>query len=88
MSDHRMWTVEIVLTEDENRTRADAQLRAGARTLHGWGHARRNPVDPNVPAIGEELATARALSDLTDQLVHLAAHTIEAFEGHPVSVRS
>jgi hypothetical protein len=88
MSEHRVWTVEVVLTEDDNRTRADAQLRAGTRTLHGRGRARRNPVDPNVPPIGEELATARALSDLTDQLIHLAAHTIEAFEGHPVSVRS
>ena len=88
MSEHRVWTVEVVLTEDDNRTRADAQLRAGARTLHGSGRARRNPVDPNVPAIGEELAAARALSDLTDQLIHLAAHTIEAFEGHPVTVHS
>ena len=86
MSEHRVWTMEILFTEDGDRTRADAQLRAGARTLHGRGRARRNPVDPNVPAIGEELATARALSDLTDQLVHLAAHTIEAFEGRPVSL--
>jgi hypothetical protein len=78
--------MEILFTEDGDRTQADAQLRAGARTLHGRGRARRNPVDPNVPAIGEELATARALSDLTDQLVHLAAHTIEAFEGRPVSL--
>jgi hypothetical protein len=87
MSYHRVWTVEVVLTEDEKRTRADAQLQAGRRTLHGRGRARRNPVDPNVPAIGDELATARALSDLTHQLAHVAAHTIEAFEGHPVSVR-
>jgi hypothetical protein len=86
MSEHRVWTVEMIFTEDDSRTQADAQMRAGARTLHGRGRARRNPVDPNVPAIGEELAAARALSDLTDQLIHLAARTIEAFEGHPVSV--
>ena len=86
MSEHRVWTVEMIFTEDDNRTQAEARMRAGARVLHGRGGARRNPVDPNVPAIGEELAAARALSDLTDQLIHLAAHTIEAFEGHPVSV--
>ena len=86
MSEHRVWTVEMIFTENDVRTQADAQMRAGARILHGRGRARRNPVDPNVPAIGEELAAARALSDLTDQLIHLAAHTIEAFEGHPVSV--
>ena len=86
MGEHRVWTVEMIFNEDDNRTEADAQMRAGARTLHGRGRARRKPVDPNVPAIGEELAAARALSDLTDQLIHLAAHTIEAFEGHPVSV--
>jgi hypothetical protein len=86
MGKPRVWTVEIVFTEDEDRTQADAEMRAGTRTLHGRGRARRNPVDPNVPAIGEELATARALSDLTDQLVHLAAQTIEGFEGHPVSL--
>jgi hypothetical protein len=86
MSEHRVWTVEMTFTEDDNRTQAEAQMRAGTRILRGRGRARRNPVDSNVPAIGEELAAARALSDLTDQLVHLAAHTIEAFEGHPVSV--
>jgi hypothetical protein len=84
MSEERVWTVEIVFTEDADRTRADAHLRAGPRLLHGWGRARRNPADPDIPAVGEELAAARALSDLTSQLVHQAAESIEAFEGHPV----
>jgi hypothetical protein len=86
MNKHHVWTIEVVFTEDDDRTQADAELRAGFRTLHGRGRARRNPIDPKVPAIGEELATARALSDLTDELVYLAAQTIEAFEGHPVSL--
>jgi hypothetical protein len=86
MTDERVWTVEIVFTEDADRTRADAHLRAGARLLHGWGRSRRNPADPDVPAIGEELAAARALSDLTSHLVHEAALAIEAFEGHPVEL--
>jgi len=80
--------MEIVFTEDETQTRADAKLRAGAKELHGWGRARRNPVDPDVPLIGEELAAARALSNLSHQLVHEAASAIESFEGHPVKLYS
>jgi hypothetical protein len=86
MSERRVWTVEIVFTEDEDRTRADARLLAAERELHGWGRARRNPADPDIPAVGEELAAARALADLTHQLVHAAAERIEAFEGHPVQL--
>ena len=80
----RVWTVEIVFTEDDDRTRADARLHAIGRDWHGWGRARRNPIDPDVPAIGEELAAARALADLSHQLVDSAAHEVERFEGHSV----
>jgi hypothetical protein len=80
----RVWTVEIVFTEDEDRTRADARMHAAQHRWHGWGRARRNPIDPDVPAVGEELAGARALADLSHQLVEAAAHGVEAFEGHPV----
>ncbi len=84
----RVWTVELVFTEDEDRTRADARMRAAHREWHGWGRARRNPLDPDVPAIGEELAAARALSDLSHQLIEVAAHGVEAFEGHPVRIHA
>jgi Rv2632c-like len=36
--------------------------------------------------IGEELAAARALSDLSHQLLEAAAARIESFEGHRVNV--
>ncbi len=88
MSENRVWTIEIVFTEDEDHTRADARLIAGRREFCGWGRARRNPADPDVPVVGEELAAARALSDLTHRLVHEAAATIETFEGHPVTVHT
>jgi hypothetical protein len=78
------WTVQVNFTEDENRTRADAWLSARGVTWHAWGRARRNPSDPDVPAVGEELAAARALSDLSHQLVDAAAHGVEEFEGHEV----
>ena len=86
MIEQRVWTVEITFTEDEDRTRADARLKAGDRQFHGWGRARRNPLDPDVPAIGEELSAARALSELSHRLVHEAAEAIERFEGRPVTL--
>ena len=81
-----LWSVEVFLTEEPESTRADAVLEVGDRKFRGYGQARRNPVDPDVPRIGEELATARALSDLSHQLLHAAASAIEAFEGQHVKV--
>ena len=61
-------------------------LALGDRRLGGWGRARRNPADPDVPRVGEELAAARALSDLAHALLDEAADLIERFEGHGVRV--
>jgi hypothetical protein len=41
------------------------------------GTARRNPDDPAQPQIGEEIAAARALSDVVHQLLDKAATQIE-----------
>jgi Rv2632c-like len=83
-SNERVWTVEVVFTEDEDQTRADARMLGGQSEWHGWGRARRNPADANVRLIGEELAAARALSDLSHQIIDSASHTIETHEGEPV----
>ena len=82
------WQVAIAFTEEDDRTRADAILEFGGQRFHGWGRAKRNATDPNVPVVGEELAAARALSDLSHQLLHAAAERIEAFEGHPVEIKA
>lgn len=81
-----MWRVDIAFTEDEDHTRADAYLEVAGTEYRGWGRARRNPVDPDVPRIGEEIAAARALHDLVEKLLGAAEHDIEDFEGHPVTV--
>lgn len=81
-----VWSIEVSLTEDPDATQAHAVLELGDRAFDGYGVARRNPIDPDIPRIGEELATARALSDLQHQLVHAAVAAIEAFEGHPVKL--
>jgi transcription elongation GreA/GreB family factor len=45
--------------------------------MTGRGLARRNPDDQEVTQIGEEIAAARALSDLAHQLLSDAAGQIE-----------
>jgi hypothetical protein len=79
MTRSKMWTVEVFLTEDDGRTRADAVLhpRAGLE-LRGVGYARRHPRDPEVPEIGDEVAASRALSELGHKLLDTAAGDIEA----------
>ncbi|HEX6760506.1 MAG TPA: DUF1876 domain-containing protein [Propionibacteriaceae bacterium] len=72
------WHIEIFLSEDGDRTRAEAILRTSAGTeLRHEGLAWRNPKDTAVPEIGEELATARALSGLAHDLFEATVSDIE-----------
>ena len=87
MTKELMWTVEITFREDEDKTRADAVLTGAPEALAGWGRAKRNPTDPDVPAVGEEIAAARALSDLAHHLLDLAGHRIESWEGGRVQLK-
>jgi hypothetical protein len=82
----QMWRVDIAFTEEGERTRADAILELASQRFHGFGQAKRAPEDPSVPVIGQDLAAARALSDVSHQLLQAAAERIEEFEGHPVKV--
>jgi hypothetical protein len=81
-----MWRVDVAFTEEGDRTRADAILEIAGQRFHGFGQARRASGDPSVPVIGEDLAAARALSDLSHQLLQAAAERVESFEGHPVQL--
>jgi len=84
MSEPMTWTVTITFSEEENITRADAVLQGAPDQFVGWGRARRNPADPALPTVGEEIAAARALSDLAHHVLDAAAHRIESWEGHDV----
>ncbi|MEO3809105.1 dsRBD fold-containing protein [Sphaerisporangium sp. B11E5] len=80
------WVVEIHITEDDNddRTVARAVLLTETGQRHeSLGHARRNPVDHPVPEIGDELAAARALADLSAKLSGDAAEDVAHMAGHP-----
>jgi hypothetical protein len=78
MTATKTWHVEIYIGEREGQTHAEARLRPEENvTVTGTGTARLNPTDRDVPEIGDELATARALSDLAHRLLHIAAEDIE-----------
>lgn len=70
----KTWHVRIDLGEHGLATRAIAHLQTGAGTdLTGTGEAHTHPGEPLVPEIGDELAAARALSDLSHRLLDAAA---------------
>lgn len=78
------WTVTVTFTEDDTRTDAKATIYlADGTELTANGHARRNPSDPARPQIGEEIATARALSHLVHELLDKAAGEIEDVTHEP-----
>lgn len=86
MEQHQ-WSVEVTIDEHDKKTRAVARLRTRDDThLTGVGHARKSPADPNVPEIGDELATARALSDLAHQLLECSAQDLEKVVHEPVTM--
>lgn len=78
MHEAKRWTVSIDIDEYEGRTRAVARLHTrDSDRVVGTGLARLNPADRDVPEIGDELAAARALSELTHRLLDIAAGDLE-----------
>jgi hypothetical protein len=71
--------LSIHLTEDDTNTVATAVLDLRGDHFEATGRARRNPIDPAKPVIGEELAIARALRKLEAQITEAAEDKIEEF---------
>ncbi|WEV27833.1 DUF1876 domain-containing protein [Streptomyces sp. 71268] len=85
MTGTKKWTTEITITEVGREVTAEARLHGeNSGSLVGYGSAICKVTDANVPAIGDELAAARAFSDLSHQLLHNAAEDIEAHTRQPV----
>jgi len=83
----KTWRVEIQIFEQGDNTTANAVLLGESPTrVKGRGRAHRNPADADVPAIGDEVAAARALRLLADHLLETASEDIAAIEGRPVSL--
>lgn len=72
-------TLSIHIEEDETDTTATAVLDLRGDHFEASGRARRNPIDPVKPVIGEELAIARALRKLESQITDAAEDKIERY---------
>ncbi|WP_166847166.1 DUF1876 domain-containing protein [Isoptericola sp. BMS4] len=88
------WKVAIQLFDADDAgqdgivTTAHAVLTTSSGTsLEGRGRARRNPHDPSVTEIGEELAASRALRDLADRLLRATSADIAELEHEDVRLR-
>jgi hypothetical protein len=81
-------TIELNLVEDSTNCRATATMQSSIGAFVGCGESRRNPADPEVPMIGEELAVSRALIDLAQRLDAAARDEIAAFEHRNVHLVS
>ena len=80
------WRLTLYLDEHDGQTRATARLHTRDTELTGVGTANRNPRDVDVPEIGDELAAARALSDLAHKLFSAAVGDIEAATQRPAAI--
>jgi hypothetical protein len=84
MSANKHWHVGIQIDEHEGKTRALARLHhreeLGLIGLVGVGLAQLNPADRDVPEIG----VARALSDLSHQLLDAATGDIKQMAPQPI----
>ncbi len=77
--------IDVLIEEHEERTRAKARMSWAGKTYVGVGLARLDPADEPVVQIGDELAIARALSDLANQLFALTSSDIQASTPEPVT---
>jgi Domain of unknown function (DUF1876) len=87
MSETKRWTVELLIGENDGRTYAEANLRTEiGDQLTGAGEAHLHPDDRDVPEIGDELAVARALTDLGHRLLVTAAGDIQQVTNQDVTL--
>lgn len=82
------WTATVYLEDHDRETHARARLDTGDNQIEGVGSARRSPRDRDIPEIGRELATARALSDLAHKLFEATVDDIESSTHETATIRS
>ena len=75
--DTKQWNLRIGIREDGDRTYAEASLTGpGHAAVVGVGRALLQPGDRGVPEIGDRIAVARALADLSERLLMAASAEI------------
>jgi hypothetical protein len=74
------WSVEIYLSEIDGRSHAEARLVTGVEPgLTATGTAKLSTHDKlDVPEVGFEIATSRALHALGESLMDVAMNDVEA----------
>ncbi|GGK68403.1 hypothetical protein GCM10011509_16020 [Ornithinimicrobium pekingense] len=84
----REWSVRVSIFENADDTDVRAVLLADApEHLVATGQSHRSPKDRPVPEIGDEVAVARALRHLADNLLATAERDIEEMTGKDAQVR-
>jgi hypothetical protein len=77
MNHTRNLTLQMKVVEAGAKTTADLSFTtATGQELRGHGTARRHPDDPDIPQIGDEIATARAMFELGHKLLDTAANEL------------
>ena len=71
--------VDVRIDEDDTNTLVFAELDLRGDHFESVGRATRNPDDRPMPIVGEELATARALNELSCKVMEAANVKIEQF---------
>jgi hypothetical protein len=86
----REWNVRVTIFEKGDDTTATVALLADSpEALTAQGRSHRSEADGPDAHIGDEVAVARALRRLADELIAAVEHEIEEATGeHDVSVRS
>lgn len=86
----RDWEVRVSIFGSDDDAEATVVLLSDSPShLTAHGHSHRSDGDRVVPEIGDEVAVARALRRLADQLLETAADDIEGLTGeHDVSLRA
>jgi hypothetical protein len=84
------WQVRVTIFENDDETHANVVLLSDSPAhLTARGESTRGAHDQPVPEIGDEIAVARALRHLADQLIAVATGDIEVLTGeHDVRVRA
>ena len=82
MSATKQWSITVDIDEQEESTLAQVSLRTPTgHDVTAVGEAQRNPHDPSVPEIGDELAVSRALRNLAERLLHTTEKDISGATG-------
>ena len=71
------WTIRVSILEGDDTTATAVLLTDAPTELRTTGASHRSAGDPAIPQIGDDVAVARALHHLADQLLATATHAIE-----------